>query len=48
MSGKKGMVSPRYTQMMKEEIKRMVEAGKTQTEIYSVFDKTPYEKLVIL
>ena len=33
MSGKKGMASPRYPQELKEEIKRMVEVGKTQTEI---------------
>ena len=33
MSGKKGMPSPRYSREMKEAMKRMVEAGKTQREI---------------
>ena len=37
MSGKKGMESPRYSQDMKDEIKRMVAAGKTQTEIAEHF-----------
>ena len=37
MSGKKGMPSPRYPQAMKEEIKRMVEVGATQTEIAEHF-----------
>ena len=37
MSGKKGMSSPRYSPEMKEEIKRMVASGKTQTEIAEHF-----------
>lgn len=37
MSGKKGMSSPRYPQAMKEAIKDMVEAGKTQSEIAEHF-----------
>ena len=38
MSGKKGMASPRYSQKMKDEIKRMAEAGKTQAEIAEYFN----------
>ena len=37
MAGKKGMTSPRYSQEMKEEINRMVAAGKTQAEIAEHF-----------
>ena len=38
MSGKKGMASPRYSQAMKDEIKRMVTDGKTQAEIAEHFN----------